>query len=378
MKKHRLTALALMCALTLATVLPAAWAAAQPSLSYTQSGSTVQLTLRDLDGESVYGVQLELMLAGEHTSATFTPSAATAYAPPCYRATSGDSTLVTIYLTDRTPLNSGKTLTLGSLTLSTTFTMPAAATVTLLNRDLQPMADRLAVAVSRQSVSTGVNSGGGGGGGYSNPNQTAQPSPTPDVTPEPTETPAPAGMSFVDVEPDDWFYNEVKYVYDRGMMNGTGDGAFSPNEPTSRAMIVTILYRLAGSPDALAPSFPDVPDGQYYTAAVGWAAQHGIVTGYDTGLFQPDGRLTREQLAAILYRYSQAMGYSTARRGSLTQFDDYADVSPYAWEPMSWAVGVELLSGMGDGTVAPTGQATRAQVATILARYCKNVAKIKN
>ena len=111
--------------------------------------------------------------------------------------------------------------------------------------------------------------------------------------------------------------------------------------------------------------------GQYYAYPVGWAAQQSIVNGYEDGRFLPDGLLTREQLAAILYRYARAMGYQTTARGSLAGFTDSGSISSYAAEPMSWAVGVGLLSGMGDGTVNPQGQATRAQVAAILTRFCK-------
>lgn len=378
MKKNRWAALLLALTLICPMLVPAAYGAASTRLSYIQSGSAVQLTLQGLDGESVYGVQLELTVAGRYTSATLTPSAATAYAPPCGCAAVGENTLVTVYLTDQTPLNRGDSLSLGALTLSGGFTMPDAATLTLLNRDLRPVADKQAVSVFRQS--TGSSGGGGGGGGY-RPGQTPAPTATPQPSATPTAEPTPAPISdqpFADVKKEDWFYEEVQYVYEKGMMNGTGEGSFSPGAPTSRAMIVTILHRLAGSPDAPAPAFPDVPAGRYYTAPVGWAAQKGIVTGYESGQFQPDGLLTREQLAAILYRYSQAMELSAARRGDLSQFSDQDAISSYAREPMSWAVGVGLLSGMGDGTVAPTGQATRAQVAAILARYCKNVAKLKD
>lgn len=156
-------------------------------------------------------------------------------------------------------------------------------------------------------------------------------------------------------------------------MNGTGGEAFSPNAPTSRAMLVTILYRLADSPPAQSPTFPDVPAGQFYTYPVGWAAGQSIVTGYEDGRFLPNNLLTREQLAAILYRYSRAMGYTVSVRGDLSRFSDRESISPYAQDAVAWAVGAGLLSGMGDGTVNPGGNATRAQVATILTRFCKNV-----
>ena len=176
---------------------------------------------------------------------------------------------------------------------------------------------------------------------------------------------------FTDVAEGAWYFDSVKYVHSEGMMVGTSATKFSPDATTTRSMIVTILYRLAGSPPAQTPTFSDVPAGQYYTYPVGWAAGQSIVNGYETGQFQPSGLLTREQLAAILYRYSRSMGYNTAQRGDLTGFADCSAISPYAVEPLSWAVGAGLLSGMGDGTISPGGQATRAQVAAILARFCK-------
>lgn len=363
MKTQRFTALVLACVLLAALVIPVG-AAAAPKLTYTQSGSTVQLTLQDLGSESVYGVQLELTISGSYSDASFTPASSTAYAPPCHRATTGDSTLVTLYLTDRAPLNRGSTLTLGTLKLSQSFTMPDAAAVTLLDRDLKPVSDRQPIPVSRQSSSSGGSSGG------SRPTSAPTPSPTP--TPEPTPAPS-SGLPFADVKETDWFYAAAKYVHEKGMMNGTAANAFSPNVPASRAMLVTILYRLAGEPPASLPAFSDVAAGQYYAYPVGWAAGQGVVNGYEDGLFRPDGLLTREQLAAVLYRYSRAMGYDTVTRGDLTPFADRAQISPYAQEPMSWAVGTGLLSGMGDGSVAPAGYATRAQVATILMRFCENL-----
>lgn len=195
-----------------------------------------------------------------------------------------------------------------------------------------------------------------------------------DVPPEESEVPTPAPLPFSDVLDSDWYVKYVRYVYQRGMMSGTTPSTFSPDTTTTRGMIVTVLHRLEGTPAAVPASFPDVTDGQYYSEGVAWAAANGIVLGYDTGLFGPYREITREQLAAILYRYAQYKGYDTSARGSLTQFTDGADVSGYAVEPMSWAVGIGLISGMGDNVLAPGGSATRAQVAAILMRFCENAA----
>lgn len=368
MRTHQpLTALALVFALAFALMLPGQ-AAATPKLTYTQSGNTAKLTLQELGNDSIYGVQLELTFVGQYESAAFTPNASTAYAPPCHRATAEDVTQVTIYLTDHSPLNKDGSLTMGSLTLPGSFTMPEAATVTLLDRDLKPVTNARAIAVSRQSTSSGSSGSSGGG---SRPTPAPTPTPTPTPTPEPTPA---TGMPFTDVKESDWYFNEVKYVYSQGMMNGTAETTFAPSAATSRAMLVTILYRLADTPPTLPSTFSDVAAHQYYTDAVGWASAQSIVTGYEDGLFRPNDLLTREQLATILYRYSLAMGYNTTSRGNLSGFSDTDSISAYAREPMAWAVASGLLSGMGNGAIDPAGQATRAQVATILARFCKNVA----
>ena len=179
-------------------------------------------------------------------------------------------------------------------------------------------------------------------------------------------------LPFVDVNAADWFCEAVRYVYARGMMGGTGANTFSPGGTTTRAMIVTILHRLEGTPAAASSAFTDVPAGQYYAQAVGWASSVGVVNGYGDGTFQPDAPITREQMAAILCRYAQYKGVDVSRRADLTRFPDSAKVSPYAAEPMGWAVESGLITGM-DGQLAPGGSATRAQVATILMRLCENV-----
>lgn len=184
-------------------------------------------------------------------------------------------------------------------------------------------------------------------------------------------------MNFLDVVESDWYHEAVHFVFESGMMKGTDQGLFSPDVDTSRGMIVTILHRLEGTPQAGLSGFADVPAGEYYTDAVGWAAQNGIVSGYGEGaegMFGPNDSITREQLAAILYRYAEKKGLDVTVRGDLSTYADAGSVSDYAVEPLRWAVGVGLISGMGDGTIAPGGKATRAQVATILTRYCQNLA----
>lgn len=179
---------------------------------------------------------------------------------------------------------------------------------------------------------------------------------------------------FTDVYDRDWFYSDVAYVAQNGLMRGTSADKFSPYSTTTRAMIVTVLYRMEGEPDAGENSFVDVPDGAYYTDAVAWASENGIVNGYGQGRFGPNDSITREQLAAILYRYSVYKGYdvSVGEDTNILSFDDIADLSDYAFTSMQWACGAGLIGGMGDGRLAPKGNATRCQIAAVLHRYCDN------
>ena len=179
---------------------------------------------------------------------------------------------------------------------------------------------------------------------------------------------------FTDVYDRDWFFSDVAYIAQNGLMRGTSADKFSPYSTTTRAMIVTVLYRMEGEPDAGENSFVDVPDGAYYTDAVAWASENGIVNGYGQGRFGPNDSITREQLAAILYRYSVYKGYdvSVGEDTNILSFDDIADLSDYAFTSMQWACGAGLIGGMGDGRLAPKGNATRCQIAAVLHRYCDN------
>ena len=198
--------------------------------------------------------------------------------------------------------------------------------------------------------------------------------PPPPVTPGTPVTPArpaaPVGLPFADVSGSDWFYNDVRYVYEKGIMDGTGADRFSPNAPLPRAMIVTILYRMDGSPAMSGASdFKDVDSNKWFAKAVAWAAANGIVNGYGSGLFGPNDPVTREQLAAILYRYAVYGGMTAVTlEENLGSFADTAQLSAYAIQAMNWAVGQGLINGSGSNLV-PKAQATRAQVAAIIHRY---------
>ena len=185
--------------------------------------------------------------------------------------------------------------------------------------------------------------------------------------------------NFADVAADAWYADAVQYVYENGMMSGTSETTFSPDLTTTRGMIVTILYRLEGSPDLsnenLGYPYADVDANAYYADAVYWARQNGIVSGMSAEQFAPNNAITREQMAAILYRYAQFKGYDVSAKADLSVYTDAAQVSTYATNAMAWANGAQLITGTSQTTLTPAGNATRAQVATILMRFCENIAK---
>ena len=181
------------------------------------------------------------------------------------------------------------------------------------------------------------------------------------------ETPAPVALPFTDVKSGNWFYDAVKYAYEQGLMTGTSATTFAPNGTMNRAMIVTVLYRLEKSPAVTGASkFTDVPAGQWYSDAVAWAAANKIVNGYDETTFGPMNAVTREQMAAILFRYEQYKGLENVTlEENLNRFPDQNKISAYAIPALQWAVGQKIINVNADGTLDPTGTATRAQVAQI-------------
>ncbi len=177
-------------------------------------------------------------------------------------------------------------------------------------------------------------------------------------------------LPFTDVAEGDWFHDAVRYVYDNGLMDGVGDGQFAPNATTNRAMVVTILYRLAGEPDVSGDvAFTDVEPGLWYSNAVSWAAEKGIVNGITDTTFAPGDDITREQLAAILYRYAACQGYDVSQRADLSGFGDASSIRGYAQEALSWAHAQGLVLGFEDGSLRPQGTASRAQIAAVLMRF---------
>lgn len=216
-----------------------------------------------------------------------------------------------------------------------------------------------------------------------NPDDPTDP-PEPPVNPgDPTDPPEPpvnpddpsdpthdcSAAAFEDVDLSQWYHEAIDYVLKNGLMNGMSSKEFMPDGEITRGMLVTILYRQEGSPEPTgACPFEDVAPGSYYENAITWAAEQGIVTGHDEKTFAPDENITREQLAVILFRYAAYRQQSTDERAEL-DFTDAKDVSSYASDALAWAVARGLVNGMGDGTLAPQGNATRAQAAAILMRY---------
>lgn len=188
-----------------------------------------------------------------------------------------------------------------------------------------------------------------------------------------TETPS--ETKFNDVSANDWFASAVDYVTGKGMMNGTADNTFSPKANTTRGMVVTVLYRLENQPSTSAASFADVASGAYYANAVAWANANGIVSGYGSGKFGPNDKVTREQLAAILYRYAQYKKYdvSVGEDTNILSYNDAQSISSYAIPAIQWACGAGVVTGKSGSKLDPKGYATRAEVAAMLMRFCENV-----
>ena len=187
-----------------------------------------------------------------------------------------------------------------------------------------------------------------------------------------TQTPQ---TTFADVPASAWYCDAVEYVYENGLMSGVSGGRFAPDDTLTRAMLVQTLYAMEGRPAAASAGFADVASGDWYASAVNWAAANGVVSGVSETGFGPNNALTREQLALILYRFAQYKGYDVTGTSDLAAYADGSSVSGWAAEAMGWAVNAGLISGVGGNQIAPTGTASRAQVAQILMNFCENVAR---
>lgn len=200
------------------------------------------------------------------------------------------------------------------------------------------------------------------------PSEPSTPDSEPDPAPEP-EQPEEVPLPFKDVADESWYRDAVGAVYVQGLMTGVAEDAFAPELPASRGMVVSILHRLSGSPATNAAIFDDVSPDDWYGQAVAWAAQAGIANGTSVDTFSPNAAVTREQLAALLCNFAAQQGMDTTARSELSTFEDAASVSAWARESVSWATAEGLLSGISATTLAPQGEATRAQLAAMLVRF---------
>ena len=221
-----------------------------------------------------------------------------------------------------------------------------------------------------------IGGSGGSSGGTTGPTATPIPEPQPAPTPEPEPVPQEpaAAPTFTDVFPTDWFAGAVAYVARRGIMQGTGEGLFSPNAPVTRAMLITMLYRLDGSPEVTADlPFTDIDAGSWYYAALCWAYENEIVLGISDTEFAPNAEITREQLVTILYRYALKRGLVGEYGVTLDEVADKDQVSPWAVEAMLWAKAEGIIQGVTPDTLDPQGVASRAQIAAIFERFMEKI-----
>lgn len=397
--------------------LPAAAAARDDlTLSCRERDGEIRLTLEGPDRQ-VYALQLELTLEGECPDAVFEAADREVYSPDCRAEANRDETLVTIYLLAEDEPLSGRSLDLGTLRPGGAFRLPARAELLLLDRSLQPVfqgripleeeeaedgeLNRVHIVQAEHGTVTVRPAGAKEGetvtlnvtpdAGYTLEVLAARDSrgreisltrdglsrytfPMPALDVEVTASFTPGGeLAFQDVRPGDWCYDAVRWAFEAGLMNGTSADAFTPNAPTTRGQIVAILYRLEGSPAVGTSHFSDVAPGAYYAAAVSWASEGGIVNGYGDGTFRPNNLITREQLAAFLYRYASRKGRDLSGRADLGVFADAGQIASYAAEPLGWAVAAGLVNGVTADTLSPGGNASRAQAAVILSRFVQNV-----
>ncbi len=415
--KRMITGLLALCLLWTLPVTAAA--KSSPVLTYQDDGESILLTLENLT-DKVYALQAEFVLDSACPGAVFSSDVKGAYSPDCHVEVRGKETTVTIYLcAEDGVLNDGNTLRLGVLEPGVRCGMPNQASLILLDRNLETLdsggkvsvaldegrethrvralaAEHGEVEVSPVSAKEGetVTVTVVPDAGYVLDRLTAKDSrgravsltgtgsrrytftmPAWDVelearfVPGNGETPLP----FTDVSPTDWCYDAVRYVYEAGLMNGTTTTTFTMNTTTTRGMIVAILYRLEGSPAFGLSNFTDVLPTAYYASAVAWGAANGILNGYTDGTFRPNNPITREQMAAFLYRYAAYKGRDVSARADLNHYTDAAQIANYAVEPIQWANAQGLINGTSTTTLSPAGNATRAQVAVILSRFAQNV-----
>ena len=282
-----------------------------------------------------------------------------------YTGTAACDASYVLYSSDKLTAGTTYTLTAGSTTVGTAEAQTGTATGGMGGGQTPGNGQAPGNSGSNAGTGSGSDSSGSASGG-SNSGSTGS---------DGAGTPPQAPGGFQDVGQGDWFFPAVDYVTKNGWMTGVGQGTFDPAGTAGRGQIVTILWRLAGSPAAEGTAFSDVAEDAWYAQGVAWASANGIVTGYQDGTFGPEDAVTREQLAAILYRYARYMGWDTTAAGQLDRFSDGNTVAAYAKEAMAWANGAGLVNGTDGGALAPAATATRSQVAAIIMRMQQGVAQ---
>lgn len=391
--------LSLVLALSLMLLTPAALASG-PRLEVSASGQGAQMSMNGLTADC-YGIQATLTLdrLPQGLNVQFSGAVTGLGTHQTYQV---NGSQVTIYVVSKIPMNQGASLDIGVLGANEAFTVTSVSDLKLLDEQSaldefdqtqtpnvpidptnpsQPPVTPSQPPVTPEEPSNPTNPGSSGPATQPRPEA---PAPTPPAstsapeTPEiPENTPPTEPVSrlpFTDVPVGSWYYDAVLYAYEKGLMNGISETSFAPDGTTTRAQIVTILHRLEGSPKAIQANFSDVPKQQWFSDSISWAASEGIVNGYGNGAFGPNDNITREQMAAILYRYAQYKGINVqnGRLDDLLGFEDVLDVSAYALDAMKWVCSAGIINGTSATTLSPQSQSTRAQAATILMRFCQS------
>ena len=371
-------------AIMAAMAIPVAYAAGTPSLNIPANESTQQSVSFNNISSDVKNLQVTINLETynkEQTYNFYSDLSKIAGVEVFYKQNSANS--ITIYITSNiNPLTTTGNINLGTIEANESFKITSATNMKITdginsqtpsmdnstgdNDNSNDLDDSNNSSGSNNSNGSNSSSGSNNSGNSNNNNSNDNT----DNEPENTET----TIQFTDVNENDWYYDAVKYVYANGLMSGVSDTTFAPNANTTRGMIVTVLYRMENQPNVtIDNSFKDVKSTDYYGNAIYWAKQNNIVSGYNSTTFAPNDNITREQMAAILYRYAAYKGYSVDKTSDLSNFNDTSNISNYALTPIKWAVSSGLISGMGDSAISPLGNASRAQIATILMRFIENL-----
>lgn len=398
-----------------AMLCPASAADAAPVLLMRDGGDgTIQLALDGLGDQDVSSIQLSFTLDGSCSEAAFTPGSSGQYGT-CQVEESGGRTRIVLYLDSLKNLNQAGLAYLGTLKLGIGYAVPSSAQLISLDHRLEGSGgtdisvrsvspDEAGSAVRGTTTDHGTLDIQPGSavwgttvtitahpedgyrlshlnavcGGYQIPvtkrggGTYTFTMPGADVELQGVFTSS-EPLPFTDVKETSWYYDAVRFAYEKELMSGVSDTVFSPNQSIDRGMIVTVLHRMAGSPAGGNAGFTDVAADRYYAEAVTWAASAGVVTGYGDGRFGPQDSITREQMAVILWRYAKMNGKDVSAQADLSSFTDSAQIHSYAVEAMRWANAVGLINGTGATTLSPCGTATRAQAVQLLERFYKNV-----